>query len=63
MHDIYRYRLNEEKAEWMIYVTDVGQQQHFDMVFKVRIGCSMPFGLHALLCFVCVSLVFCHLIF
>ncbi|KAL0015615.1 hypothetical protein SO802_002684 [Lithocarpus litseifolius] len=28
------YRLNEEKAEWMIYVTDVGQQQHFDMVFK-----------------------------
>ncbi|XP_040949040.1 arginine--tRNA ligase, cytoplasmic isoform X4 [Gossypium hirsutum] len=29
-----RYRLNEEKAEWIIYVTDVGQQQHFDMVFK-----------------------------
>ncbi|KAJ7973769.1 Arginine-tRNA ligase [Quillaja saponaria] len=28
------YRLNEEKAEWIIYVTDVGQQQHFDMVFK-----------------------------
>ncbi|KAK9988649.1 hypothetical protein SO802_028888, partial [Lithocarpus litseifolius] len=28
------YRLNEEKAEWMIYVTDVGQQRHFDMVFK-----------------------------
>ncbi|KAL5768720.1 hypothetical protein ACOSQ2_015503 [Xanthoceras sorbifolium] len=28
------YRLNEEKAEWIIYVTDVGQQQHFDMVFS-----------------------------
>lgn len=32
----YRYRLNEEKAEWIIYVTDIGQQQHFDMVFSVR---------------------------
>ncbi|GLT61515.1 hypothetical protein SLA2020_342160 [Shorea laevis] len=28
------YRLNEERAEWIIYVTDVGQQQHFAMVFK-----------------------------
>ncbi|KAK8957900.1 hypothetical protein KSP39_PZI001523 [Platanthera zijinensis] len=28
------YRLNIEKAEWMIYVTDVGQSQHFDMVFS-----------------------------
>ncbi|CAL0335287.1 unnamed protein product [Lupinus luteus] len=28
------YRLNEEKAEWIIYVTDVGQQQHFDTCFK-----------------------------
>ncbi|XP_062090922.1 arginine--tRNA ligase, chloroplastic/mitochondrial-like isoform X2 [Humulus lupulus] len=28
------YRLNEEKAEWIVYVTDVGQQQHFDMFFK-----------------------------
>ncbi|KAI5021909.1 hypothetical protein ZWY2020_058639 [Hordeum vulgare] len=28
------YRLNVEKAEWIIYVTDVGQQQHFDMFFK-----------------------------
>lgn len=28
------YRLNEEKAEWIIYVTDIGQQQHFDMVFS-----------------------------
>ncbi|OIW04888.1 hypothetical protein TanjilG_24004 [Lupinus angustifolius] len=34
------YRLNEEKAEWIIYVTDFGQQQHFDMFFKVarRVG-------------------------
>ncbi|KAK2645526.1 hypothetical protein Ddye_020721 [Dipteronia dyeriana] len=28
------YRLNEEKAEWIVYVTDVGQQQHFDMFFS-----------------------------
>ncbi|XP_074269175.1 arginine--tRNA ligase, chloroplastic/mitochondrial-like isoform X2 [Silene latifolia] len=27
------YRLNEEKAEWIIYVTDVGQQEHFEMFF------------------------------
>lgn len=29
------YRLNEEKAEWIVYVTDVGQEQHFKMFFKV----------------------------
>uniref|UniRef100_A0A0D3DN02 arginine--tRNA ligase n=1 Tax=Brassica oleracea var. oleracea TaxID=109376 RepID=A0A0D3DN02_BRAOL len=28
------YRLNEEKAEWIIYVTDFSQKQHFDMFFK-----------------------------
>ncbi|XP_010937859.1 arginine--tRNA ligase, cytoplasmic isoform X1 [Elaeis guineensis] len=28
------YRLNIEKANWMIYVTDVGQSQHFDMLFS-----------------------------
>ncbi|GMY36190.1 arginine--tRNA ligase, cytoplasmic-like isoform X1 [Fagus crenata] len=28
------YRVHEEKVEWMIYVTDVGQQLHFEMVFK-----------------------------
>ncbi|CAH9131257.1 unnamed protein product [Cuscuta epithymum] len=27
------YRLNEEKAEWIIYVTDSGQREHFEMVF------------------------------
>ncbi|XP_011093650.1 arginine--tRNA ligase, cytoplasmic isoform X3 [Sesamum indicum] len=27
------YRLYEEKAEWIIYVTDVGQREHFEMVF------------------------------
>ena len=32
-----RYRLNEEKAEWIIYVTDFSQKQHFDMFFKVGI--------------------------
>ncbi|KAF9610923.1 hypothetical protein IFM89_025733 [Coptis chinensis] len=34
------YRLNDEKAEWIIYVTDVGQQGHFEMVFSVRIYAS-----------------------
>ncbi|KAK2360124.1 Arginyl-tRNA synthetase, class Ic [Trifolium repens] len=28
------YRLNVEKVDWNIYVTDVGQWQHFDMLFK-----------------------------
>ncbi|KAI6679557.1 hypothetical protein NL676_033438 [Syzygium grande] len=28
------YRLNIEKAEWIIYVTDVGQSEHFQMFFK-----------------------------
>ncbi|OVA08525.1 Arginine-tRNA ligase [Macleaya cordata] len=28
------YRLNEEKAEWIVYVTDVGQSMHFEMVFS-----------------------------
>ncbi|XP_020577786.1 arginine--tRNA ligase, chloroplastic/mitochondrial-like [Phalaenopsis equestris] len=28
------YRLNIEKAEWIIYVTDVGQSLHFDMFFS-----------------------------
>lgn len=27
------YRLHEEKAEWIIYVTDSGQRDHFEMVF------------------------------
>ncbi|RHN63306.1 putative arginine--tRNA ligase [Medicago truncatula] len=35
------YRLNIEKIDWNIYVTDVGQWQHFDMLFKAfrRAGC------------------------
>lgn len=33
---VCRYRINVERAEWIVYVTDVGQSQHFDMVFKVR---------------------------
>ncbi|XAR67064.1 Arginine--tRNA ligase [Bertholletia excelsa] len=27
------YRLNKEQAEWVIYVTDVGQREHFEMLF------------------------------
>ena len=30
-----RFRLNAEKADWIIYVTDVGQSLHFSMVFSV----------------------------
>ncbi len=26
-------RIHEEKADWIIYVTDVGQSQHFNMIF------------------------------
>lgn len=51
-----RHRLQVEKADWLIYVTDSGQATHFDMVFaaaekagyldrqKVRID-HVPFGL------------------
>ncbi|VVA93284.1 unnamed protein product [Arabis nemorensis] len=28
------YRLNEEKAEWIIYVTEANQEGHFDRLFK-----------------------------
>jgi arginyl-tRNA synthetase len=28
-----KQRIEKEKADWIIYVTDVGQAQHFDMVF------------------------------
>ncbi|KAF9617050.1 hypothetical protein IFM89_033155 [Coptis chinensis] len=28
------YRLNDEKAEWIIYLTDVGQQGHFEMAAR-----------------------------
>lgn len=29
-----RYRLQQEQAEWLIYVTDAGQAPHFDLIFK-----------------------------
>jgi arginyl-tRNA synthetase len=32
MAAIYQ-RIHEEKADWIIYVTDIGQSQHFNMVF------------------------------
>lgn len=28
-----KQRLTDEKADWIIYVTDIGQASHFDMVF------------------------------
>jgi arginyl-tRNA synthetase len=44
------YRINVEKADWMVYVTDVGQSQHFDMVFKAaqRAGWLPPDGAEGL---------------
>ena len=32
---LWRYRQYTEEAEWIIYMTDVGQQHHFDMFFSV----------------------------
>lgn len=29
-----RQRIDEEKGDWLIYVTDAGQAQHFQMIFK-----------------------------
>lgn len=29
-----KHRVIDEKADWLIYVTDAGQDQHFQMVFK-----------------------------
>lgn len=28
-----RHRIHTERADWIIYITDAGQSQHFDMVF------------------------------
>eukprot|EP00887_Chlorella_sp_A99_P002749 scaffold6.g2749.t1 len=28
-----RHRIEDEKADWLIYITDAGQSQHFDLVF------------------------------
>lgn len=28
-----KYRINEEKADWIIYVTDLGQATHFQTIF------------------------------
>lgn len=51
-----KHRVEEEKGTWLIYVTDAGQSQHFNMVFaasrkagyydpiKVRVD-HVPFGL------------------
>ena len=28
-----KHRIEEERADWIVYITDVGQSQHFEMVF------------------------------
>ncbi|KAD0001308.1 hypothetical protein E3N88_08478 [Mikania micrantha] len=39
------YRLNEEKAEWIVYVTDVGQREHFEMFFTAaKLAGWLPTG-------------------
>jgi len=50
-----RYRINQDRADWIIYVTDMGQSSHFDQFFQVarRAGwltestkvTHVPFGL------------------
>lgn len=32
-----RYRLNERKADWIIYVVDAGQNLHFEVSFTMVI--------------------------
>ena len=36
-----KHRLTEDRAEWIIYVTDVGQSQHFQLLF----GAARKMGL------------------
>ncbi|XP_066315401.1 uncharacterized protein [Miscanthus floridulus] len=41
--DLGRYGLNVEEAEWIIYMTNVGQQHHFDMFFSAaRMATWLP---------------------
>ena len=28
-----KYRIEEKKAEWIIYITDSGQENHFKLIF------------------------------
>lgn len=36
-----KYRIEEEKADWIIYVTDAGQSTHFDVLQKCAIKCGI----------------------
>ena len=36
-----RYRVNEMKADRIVYVTDVGQELHFKQVFEAGIKCDL----------------------
>lgn len=36
-----KYRIEEEKADWIIYVTDSGQSTHFDVLQKCAIKCGI----------------------
>ncbi|KAK1289673.1 hypothetical protein QJS10_CPB18g00974 [Acorus calamus] len=40
------YRLNEEGAQWIIYITDVGQREHFEMVFSAAVRSGWLPSLH-----------------
>ena len=31
--DLFRQRIEEEKADWIVYLTDAGQSTHFQIVF------------------------------
>lgn len=43
-----KQRITQEKADWIIYVTDVGQAGHFDLVFAAgrRVGWLPEEGSH-----------------
>jgi hypothetical protein len=34
-----KHRVHDEKADWIIYVTDMGQATHFDLVSGGAAGC------------------------